>query len=152
MERNKRVLLFLSLFLWTALLFILALQPKALVFLLLKKAAAFKTAHLAAYAVLAYLACYWIHTLWPSWKRSTFFSLGVSLFGGFALAFLCGAATEFVQIFSADRIPDIKDLKLDLLGASYGLGFFFLSRLGHLFPWIFRKPARAHQLDLFLES
>lgn|GEM_PF-1895180 len=151
MENKKRYLLFLVLLAWAVLLFFFALQPKALVLFFLKKAAVFKTAHLMAYGLLAYLSCAWCHVLWPYWKRATALSLFSAIAGGFILTFICAASTEYVQIYSVDRIPDIKDFKIDLIGASYGLSVFFLSRIGRVILGHRQTPGRALQLDLFSE-
>lgn len=152
MNRNHRKFLLDLLLIWALALCILALQPKAVVLFFLRKAARFESAHIGAYMGLAYISAAYFSSFWPSWKRYRFPSTFLSLLGGFSIAAICAGGTELIQQFTFDRIPDFSDFKCDLLGAAYGLGIFFLYRLGCRWSGAQRfNRGRAFQLELFSE-
>jgi len=74
-----------------------------------------KLAHLAAYAVLSFLACFWIRA--ESWKRRpVLFFVSVVL-----IVSLYGALDEFHQSFVPGRMPSVWDWLADTLGAGLGV-------------------------------
>ena len=83
-----------------------------------------KFAHLAAYAVMGFLAC----SAWATVRglRGTF---GVFL-AGFLFALLFGLSDEWHQSFVPERMADRWDLVADALGALIGAG---------LYAWRYRR-------------
>ena len=108
---------------WIGMLAFLAVQPEAVVELILRKKSLFEPAHVVAYAILSFFLCLYF--------RSAFRRFGDLAFVcvlAFLVSALCGGITEWIQIFSLDRIPDWLDFRMDLLGSVSGISLFLIVR------------------------
>jgi len=76
-----------------------------------------KSAHLFEYAVLAFLACRWLHSSFPL----SGFTLAAS---GTVFAGLCASVDEWHQVSVSSRSGLIWDVVVDVAGAGFGAALF----------------------------
>ena len=85
-----------------------------------------KTAHFAEYAAMGLCMSGFLMNL--NWKRKSFRIPAVIL-----ICILVASIDECIQLFAADRGPQVRDVILDSCGAAFGLAVYLLvSRLVHL--------------------
>lgn len=115
----------IALFLWTALLIFLAIEPGPIMEMFLPTDADRAIAHAFMYGLMAFLFCIFFEQKWnrfgmalPLWQRLT---------AAFVLTFILGCWTELLQFFSVERTPDWVDVLFDSSG---GLGGIIIYALG----------------------
>ena len=109
---------------WALLLVVMAVQPEKMVKRVLPTSWERFMAHSVAYGIFAFLLC-----LYFRFRKSLFryrMKEGFVFLFSFVLVFAWGGLTEYIQLYSRDRIADWLDVFYDVLGAAWGIFLFFL--------------------------
>lgn len=132
-------------------LFFLALVPETICLKVINSRSMFTVFHLAAYFALGALLCLCLRfqKTVASLRMTDFNVVWLSVF----VAAIAGGATEWIQIFSLDRVPDWFDFYCDMIGAGIGiLGFFVFRKASfqfsaHKAPQKLRQTQVSHGLS-----
>ena len=108
--------------LWAALLVVLAMTPKPIIMMIVRKKTLLPYVHMAAYGLLAVI-CAIFFALQKSFLGIRMSAMNIFLLANAAAAFV-GGGTEILQIFSVDRTPDWMDFYCDMAGALTGVLIF----------------------------